>query len=451
MDLDLATLTLSSALRALAAGEFTPAQLSAACRERIERLNPQLRAFITICPPAEPTGSGPLAGIPIAVKDLFETAGILTTAGSLFFRDYVPPEDAPVVRSLKSAGAEIVGKTNLHEIALGVTNVNPHFGACRNPWDPACVSGGSSGGSAVAVATGMCLGALGTDTGGSIRIPAALCGVVGLKPTTGRVSLRGVIPLSWNLDHAGPLARSVEDAARLYQVIAGYDPSDPASVDASIEDALAHLDDGVTGWRVALAVGEYFEDLDGEVEAVVGQAAQVFTQLGAAVEKVDLSFLRQAALANTQMTQADGAAYHRQRLAESPDGFGEDVRARLEAGRALTSGEYAMARHTQAELRRRMTDFFAGYDVILTPTTPVAAPLIEGNDALVQARRLTRFTAPFNLTGLPALSLPCGQTSAGLPFGLQIAGRPWGEAGVLRAGRAYEKAVAPDGWKFPDI
>ena len=445
---DLSTLTLSAALQAFEHGELDPAELAAACLERIERHDPGLKAFITICPPAKPAGTGPLAGIPIALKDLFETAGIATTAGSLFFREYVPTEDAPVVQRLRTAGAVIVGKTNLHEIALGVTNVNPHFGICRNPWDRQRVSGGSSGGSAVAVATGMCLGALGTDTGGSIRIPASLCGVVGLKPTSGRVSLRGVIPLSWNLDHAGPLARTVRDAAILYQVIAGYDPLDPASIEQPVEEAIAGLDEGVAGWRVVLAAGDYFEDL-GEVGAAVRKAAQVFTQLGATVQQVDLTFLQQAALANGQMTQADGAAYHRQRLAESPEGFGEDVRARLEAGRTLSSGEYALARRTQAVMRRRMTTFFDDFDILLTPTTPVAAPLIEGSDALEQARRLTRFTAPFNLTGLPALSVPCGFTTGGLPVGLQLVGRPWGEARLLRAGRAFEKAFAPGGPIFP--
>jgi aspartyl-tRNA(Asn)/glutamyl-tRNA(Gln) amidotransferase subunit A len=380
----------------------------------------------------------PLCGIPLALKDLFETAGVRTTAGSKFFADHIPAEDAFVVRKLKAAGAVILGKTNLHEIALGVTGVNPHYGACHHPHDAARITGGSSSGNAAALASGMCLGALGTDTGGSIRIPASLCGVVGLKPTCGRVSLRGVIPLSWNLDHAGPMARGVRDAALLLQVIAGYDALDPACADVPVDDYLAHLEEGVAGWRIALAGGGYFDETDAEVGAAVQSAARAFASLGARVEQVELSWMREAALANGVMVQADAAAYHRERLAQHPDWFGADVRQRLQAGAACASTDYALARRTQAETRRKFENLFADYDILLTPTTPIPAPLIEGTDAIEQARRLTRFTAPFNLTGLPALSLPCGVTSAGLPVGLQIVSGAWQEAKVLRAGRAYE-------------
>ena len=227
---------------------------------------------------------------------------------------------------LKLAGAVILGKTNTHEIALGVTGVNPHFGAVKNPWDTSRVTGGSSSGSAAAVATGMCLGALGTDTGGSIRIPASLCGIVGLKPTYGRVSTVGVIPLSWNLDHVGPLARSVEDAARLLQVLAGFDSHDPGSANVPIGKYLSHLADGVRGWRIALGSGAFIQASDEAVLKAVEAATQVFTNLGATVEKVDLDFLEGAALANGRMTQADGAAFHKERLETEPDRFGEDVR-----------------------------------------------------------------------------------------------------------------------------
>lgn len=384
---------------------------------------------------------GELGGIPIAVKDMFEVEGILTTGGSKIFSDYVSRQDAHVISKLKAAGAAILGKTNMHEIALGVTGANPHYGACRNPWDVTRITGGSSSGSAAAVAAGMCLGALGTDTGGSIRIPAALCGVVGMKPTYGRVSLRGVIPLSWNLDHAGPMARTVRDVALLLQVIAGYDPLDPACVNLPVDNYLETIDQGVQGWRVALADGEYSADSDVEVLAAVEDAAKVFEQSGAVVTKADVSFLGEASLANGLMLQADAAAYHRQRLAEHPDWFGEDVRQRLQTGAAYSSTEYALARRTQVEMRRELEHFFADYDILLTPTTSIPAPPVEGTDAVEQARRLTRFTAPFNLTGLPALSLPCGFTSGGLPIGLQIIGRAWGEARVLQAGHSYEQAT----------
>ncbi len=446
MNIDL--ITLSHAVESVQRREINATDLAGLCLERIERLDPRFKAFISVQKPRGDVIDGPLAGIPIALKDLFETAGIPTTAGSKFFRDHVPASDAPVVEKLKSAGAFIIGKTNLHEIALGVTNDNPYFGTCRNPWDERRIPGGSSGGSAVAVATGMALGALGSDTGGSIRIPAALCGIVGLKPTYGRVSLRGVVPLSWNLDHAGPMGRCVRDVAQLLQVIAGYDPLDPCSQDARPDDYLSALGAGIEGWKVALATGEYFLGTDLEVQEAINQAAALLAGLGANVTEVDLSFLREAAIANSQMTQADAAAFHRQRLQDHPDWFGADVLQRLQNGVNLTSSEYSLARRTQSEMRLRMNEFFAEYDLLLTPTTPIAAPLIEGADAVEQARQLTRYTAPFNLTGLPALSVPCGFTSNGLPIGLQIIAGAWSEKKVLQAGWIFEKNISPR-FRFP--
>jgi aspartyl-tRNA(Asn)/glutamyl-tRNA(Gln) amidotransferase subunit A len=434
---------ISSALEQLRAGTLTAPGLTAACLQAIERLNPEINAFITVphSERSETRSKGALSGIPIAIKDLYETKGVRTTAGTTFFKDYLPENDAAVVEKLKAAGAFIAGKTNTHEIALGVTGVNPHYGAVRNPWDTARITGGSSSGSAAAVAAGMCLAAIGTDTGGSIRIPASLCGVVGLKPTYGRVSLRGVVPLSWNLDHAGPLTRTVKDAAMLLQVIAGYDELDPASANLPVADYLSDLEGGVRGWRIAVLTGDFAWGSDPDISEAVRAAAQVFESLGAQVEPVEMNFLREAALANGLIVQADGAAFHRERLAENPLGFGEDVRQRLQTGAALTSTEYSLARRTQTEMRRRMEIFFEKYDLLLTPATPIPALLIAGNDALEQARRLTRFTAPFNLTGLPALSVPCGFTPEGLPIGLQLVAGAWNEAKVLQAGQAFEQAT----------
>ncbi len=324
-----------------------------------------------------------------------------------------------------------------------MTNDNPHFGACRNPWDLERIPGGSSGGCAAALAARLCLGALGSDTGGSIRIPASLCGVVGLKPTRGRVSLRGVIPLSWNLDHAGPMARSARDAAILLQAIAGYDAEDPYSVNHPGEEYLMTLKKGVSGWRVALASDAFFAEADAEVLAAVQDAASVFVQLGAHVEEVPFPGAREAAQANGLMVTSDAAAFHRERLQNRPQDFGPDVLQRLQTGAAYTSTEYILARHAQTLLRHQFERFFAEYDILLTPTTPIAAPLRAGEDAVERARQLTRFTAPFNLTGLPALSLPCGFTREGLPIGLQIVSRSWAETQVLQAAYAYEQVT---GW-----
>lgn len=445
------SLTITTAVESMYGGKATAQALAESCFRQIESLNSKFNAFITVIEPQDafkaqtPMGTGPLTralrGIPIAVKDLFDTAGIRTTAGSKFFSDYVPDADAYVVEKLRQAGAIILGKTNTHEIALGVTGNNPHYGTARNPWDFTRIPGGSSSGSAIAVATGMALGALGTDTGGSIRIPASLCGIVGFKPTHGRVSLRGVFPLSWNLDHVGPLTKSVRDAALMLQVISVYDPVDPASIKMLTGDYLGHLIDDMEGRKIALGIGEYINAADPEVVSAVCKAAKVFESMGCRVQEVNVDWMRDAALANKIMTQSDGAAVHRDRLKEHPEMFGEDVRRRLEDGAKTTSTEYILARRTQTEIRKRCEHFFESYDVLVTPTTPIAAPTIEGHDAVEQAARLTRFTAPFNLAGLPALSVPCGFTQEGLPIGMQIVSRAWADAKALNAGYAFEQAT----------
>ena len=435
------------------AGELESGDLFAECLERIRTLNSQFNAFISVvgrapgamrAPQVSDGGAserGPLMGVPLAVKDLIDVAGLPTTGGSRFFGKEPAQRDAFVIQRLREAGALIIGKTNLHEIALGVTNNNPHFGACRNPWDTKRIPGGSSGGSAVAVATGMALGALGTDTGGSIRIPAALCGVVGLKPGYGRVSLRGVMPLSWNLDHVGPITRSVRDAALLLQCMDGFDEEDPGCVRRERDDLVGQLGAGIKGLKVGLAVGDYINMANAEVLAAVREAARVLQVLDAVITETEPPGLQAAARANLIMTQADAANFHADRLKTHPYWFGEDVRRRLEAGAISTATEYAAAHRTQAGVRRQLEIFFEQNDVLILPTTPIGAPLIEGQDAVEQARMLTRYTAPFNLTGLPALSVPCGFTQAGLPVGLQIVGAPWTEALVLRVGHAYEQAT----------
>ena len=454
--MDLTALSIHETAQLLKDKKISPVELTQAHLERIERLDQQVNSFLTLTPELALQQArqaeaeilrgeykGMLHGIPLGLKDLFETQGIRTTAGSTFFAAYIPESDAVVVEKLKQAGAVLLGKLNMHEIALGVTNENPHYGDCCNPWDLTRISGGSSGGNAAALAAGFCMGALGSDTGGSIRIPSALCGVVGLKPTCGRVSLRGVIPLSWNLDHAGPMTRSVQDTAILLQAIAGYDPQDAWSVDMPVDDYVRLPKQGIHGWRVALASSDYFSDMeivDKEVQAAVIRAAEMLEDLGAHVEPVPFPNVMEAAMANGLMTPADAAAFHHQRLEEKPQGFGPDVLKRLQAGAAYNSTEYSLARRIQTILRCEFNEFFHDYDLLLTPTTPITAPQRGSADAVARARLLTRFTSPFNLTGLPALSVPCGWSSEKLPIGLQIVGRAWTEAKVLAAGKLYEQA-----------
>jgi aspartyl-tRNA(Asn)/glutamyl-tRNA(Gln) amidotransferase subunit A len=370
---DLTHLTIAEAADLLARREIAAVELTEAHLRRIDAHDTHLNSFITVtsdhaltqarAADAELTRGvrrGPLHGIPLALKDLYDTAGIRTTAGSTFFADRIPDTDARAVTLLYQAGAVLLGKLNMHEWALGVTNINPHYGPSRNPWDPSRITGGSSGGAAAALAAGLCMGALGSDTGGSIRIPSSLCGIVGLKPTFGRVSLQGVIPLSWNLDHAGPMARTVTDAALLLQAIAGYDPDDPVSVALPVDNLLATLDAGVTGWRIALATDAHFGEADPEVISAVRRAATVFEELGARVEAVDLSQGREAAQMNALMTTSDAAAFHRDRLRDHPHRFGADVLARMERGAQFTStGVYP-----GASLSERMAP---------TPGTPLRA------------------------------------------------------------------------------
>ena len=450
--MDTQTLTITDALDLMGRGTITPQDLAEACFTQINRLNPKLNAYITVIPPKDsleaqqaPINTAALyralRGIPIAIKDLIDVEGIRTTAGSKFFADNIADQDAFVVEKLRQSGALINGKTNTHEIALGITGNNPHYGTARNPWNTERIPGGSSSGSAIAVATGMALGALGTDTGGSIRIPASLCGVVGFKPTRGRVSTRGVFPLSWNLDHVGPLTKCVKDAAIMLQVISAYDAIDPSSIKMLTGDYLGHLVDDMEGRKIAIGSGEFIETSDPEVLNAVRDTVKVFEAMGCKVEKVNVNWMRDAALANKTMTQSDGAAVHRDRLKEHPELFGDDIRRRLEDGANTTSTEYILARRTQAEVTKRCELFFESYDLLIIPTTPIAAPTIEGHDAVEQAGRLTRFTAPFNLTGLPALSIPCGFTSEGLPIGMQIIARAWADAKALNAGYAYEQVT----------
>lgn len=431
--------------------KLSPAELTKHCLERIEKLNPVLNAFITVTAESALAAAraaeseirqgnwrGPLHGIPIALKDLIDTAGVATTAGSALFQHRVPAADAEVVRRLKQAGAILLGKQNLHEFAYGGSSMISHFGEVRNPWNPAHIAGGSSGGCASAVAAGMCFAALGTDTAGSIREPAALCGIVGLKPTYGRVSARGVIPLSPSLDHVGPLTRTVSDAALALQAIAVPGPGAEGAPDFS-----AAMANPGSKMRIGVPRQFFYEDLDQEVETVIKKAISVLQDLGGIVHELELTVPTDRTLQS-----AESYAVHAENIARNPELYQPETLRRIRTGEKITAEEVLRCRRELAELRASVRSVFEEVDVLVTPTTPIAAPVIaelKQNPDLLRPREilLLRNTRPVNVWGLPAISVPCGFTSEGLPIGLQIIGLPWGEAGVLQVAHAFEQAT---GW-----
>jgi aspartyl-tRNA(Asn)/glutamyl-tRNA(Gln) amidotransferase subunit A len=393
---------------------------------------------------------GPLHGVPLAVKDLFATKGVRTTGGSKLLADWVPDHDAAVIERLNAAGAVLLGKTGMHELAYGTTSNNAHHGPVRNPWDPACHPGGSSGGSAAAVAAGLAYGALGSDTGASIRQPAACCGIVGLKPTFGRVSKFGALPLSWSMDHMGPMTRSVADAALMLQVLAGPDPRDPNCAERPVPDYSAGLDAGVEGKRIALARGFFFADCDPEVAAAVETAARTLEDLGATIEEIELPELDSAYLVGGITIACEATAYHAKNLRERPEAFSEELRGSLELGAFYTAVDYLQAQRVRRQVSEAIHSAMAPFDAVLSPTCPVPATPIGESPSAHNALR-HRNTTPFNLTGQPAISIPCGLTGAGLPIGLQIAGRAFDEAGILAIARAYEAASGWQGRHPPDF
>ena len=393
---------------------------------------------------------GPLHGVPLGLKDLIYTRGVRTTMGSAFFAEYVPDHSATVARKLEEAGSILIGKTNTHEFAYGPTGDRSYFGATRNPHDRRRITGGSSGGSGAAVAAGLCYGALGSDTGGSIRIPASLCGTVGMKSTFGRVSKQGVFPLCWSLDHVGPLTRTVRDNAIMLNALAGHDPEDLHSVDRPAEDFTRDLETGLGGARIGLPSSFYFEHVDEEVEARIREAAEVFVSSGAEVREVEIPNLWDTLIAQRLILGTEAYAVHEERLKTTPEKFGEEVRERLMDGERPKAYRYANARR-RGMLATDEFDFaLEGVDVILTPTLPIAATEIDqrevkmGDYGELVRSALTRLTGPTDLTGHPSLSVPCGETAMGLPVGLQLIGRRFDEATLYRFGHAYEEAVDPD-------
>ncbi|MCH8345482.1 MAG: Asp-tRNA(Asn)/Glu-tRNA(Gln) amidotransferase subunit GatA [Chloroflexi bacterium] len=453
---DIARLSITEAAALIRKRKLSPVELTESCLQRIGSLDARLRAFITVTREdalatahqaataiAGGNYKGPLHGIPFALKDLFDTAGVLTTAGSKIMAERVPQEDAEATARLKAAGAILLGKLNMHEFAFGITGVNPHYGGTYNPWDTTRMSGGSSSGAGAAIASAMTLGALGTDTGGSIRAPASLCGITGLKPTYGRVSRRGIVPLSWALDHAGPMARSAADAAIILKVIAGHDPHDETSSEEPVPDYTEALKDRrLKRLRIGVPQEYFFDNVDDEVLKAIHAAILVLRDdLKAEVSEVSLPHIAEAPAAVSAIMLPEALAYHKRWLAERPQDYGEDVRARLEMGLLYPAVSYVQAQRFRSliveEWRQKVFD---RVDLLAVPTTPVPAPSLDEND-LQTTLTLTRFTGPFNLTGLPAISIPCGFTNGGLPIGLQLVGRWWDEATVLRAAHAYQQAT----------
>jgi aspartyl-tRNA(Asn)/glutamyl-tRNA(Gln) amidotransferase subunit A len=432
--------------------EVSPVDLTRDCLDRIEKLNPALNAFVTVTAEAAMAAAraaeaeifrgewrGPLHGIPIAIKDLIDTKGTLTTAASAMHQNRVPAEDADVVRRLRQAGAVMLGKNNLHEFAYGGSSLVSFFGDMHNPWNEAHITGGSSGGSAAAVAAGLCYAAIGTDTAGSVREPAALCGCVGIKPTYGRVSCRGVIPLSWSLDHVGPLAASVGDAATVLQAIAGYDALDIYSVDVPVSDYVSGIGEGAKTLRVGVPRQHFFDDLHDEVRSAAEQALVVIRTLVASVLELNIQVPT-----NRNVQAPESYAYHAENIARAPELYQPETLRRIKTGEKISAAEYIQGRHEQERERRRALQFFSDVDLLITPTTPIPAPAIadlrKNPEALRPAELvLLRNTRPFNVWGLPTISVPCGFTKSGLPIGLQIAGSHWREDLVLRLAYAYEQ------------
>jgi aspartyl-tRNA(Asn)/glutamyl-tRNA(Gln) amidotransferase subunit A len=434
--------------------EVSPVELTKSCLDQIEKLNPTLNAFITVTAElalaqaraaedeiGRGNWRGPLHGIPLALKDLIDTAGIRTTAASALFEDRVPAEDAEVVRRLKNAGAVLLGKQNLHECAYGGSSMISYYGEVRNPWNPSCIAGGSSGGSAASVAAGLGYAAIGTDTAGSVREPAALCGIVGLKPTYGRVSTRGVIPLSLSLDHVGPLARTASDAAVLLQAIAAHDARDANSVDAPVPDYLAALREELKPLKIGIPRKFFYEELDREVASSVEQAIGIVSALGN-----DLFEIVIEVPTDRTLQAAEAYAYHAKFVSRSPELYQPETLRRIRSGEEISADEFEKRRRELKQIRSSIHKAFEKVDALLTPTAPVPAPAIDElkrNPELLRPCELLllRNTRPVNVWGLPAISIPCGFTSAGLPVGLQIIGPHWREDRVLRLAHAYEQAT----------
>ena len=457
-DTQLHYLSIRQAGELIQRGELSPVELTRACLDRIQATDDRLHSFILLLADEALAQArtaeaevlrgaykGPMHGIPFALKDLYDTAGVRTTAGSQVDIDRVPSEDATTTARLKEAGGILLGKLAMHEFALGGPDWTTPFEPARNPWNLDHITGGSSSGSGSSVASGQCLGALGSCTGGSIRGPASLCGIVGLKATYGRVSRFGVVTLSWSQDHAGPMTRTVEDTAFMLQAIAGHDPRDPTSSRAPVPDYSRSLREDIRGVKIGLPRHYFFDDdpsVSREVVAKVEQAVAVLEELGAHVEEVTLPSLDYVRAANSVIMVSEAFAYHEPNLKTRPQDFGQIVRGRFRIGGLMSASDYLQAQRVRTWARRDFAEVMKTVDYLVTPTMTQPAPAFEGYDP-ISATRGKSFTAPFNVTGLPAISVPCGFSEGGLPIGMQIAGKPFDEPGVIQAAYTYQQYA---GW-----
>ena len=453
---ELSYLDIIEASNGLRRKEFSPVELTQACLERIEAIDDKLHSFITVTADSAleqarrveqelraGTDRGSLHGIPIALKDLYATKGVRTTCHSAVLQDWIPDEDATAAVKLSQAGTVLLGKLGMHEFAFGGPSVDAPFPAVRNPWNIAHIPGGSSSGSGAALAAGLCLGSLGSDTGGSIRTPSSHCAVVGMKPTYGRVSRYGVVPLSWSLDHTGPMARRVEDCAVLLQAIAGYDPKDSVSANVPISDFRAELKNGIKSLRVGVPRAHWFDENRGtepETERLFDDALKTLESLGVTVVEIDGRPFSLARKANQTILVAEAYAYHEKRFQEAPQKFGSSVRRRMLEGAFLSAADYISALRARTALNEQIRANFSRVDVFATPTAPRPPEAFEAIDPNEQNLRPS-FTNPFNLTGLPAISLPCGFTKDNLPVGLQIVAQPFRESTAFRVAYAYEQGT----------
>lgn len=452
----LTDLTLSQASALLQEGSVSPVELVNACLDRIAATEGLVRAFAALVPDRalhdaeraeRELASGkirsPLHGIPVALKDLIETRGIRTTAGSRILENWVPERNATVAQRLDDAGTVLLGKVTTHEFAMDVFTP-----PTRNPWDLDRMPGGSSGGSAAAVAASMCFGAIGTDTAGSVRIPAALCGVSGLKPTYGRVSRAGVVPFSWSLDHVGPIARSASDLALLLEAIAGWDPRDPSSARQVVPHYASELEDGLIEVRIGVPREFFFDRVDGEVVGAFEAAIAVLEGLGAQVAEVSIPTARMAPIVGDVISFPEVSVYHRRWLRERPDDYSASTRANLELGELILATDYVQAQRVRALIVAEFLDVLQAVDALAVPTTPAVAihvgertVTVEGGAPENALDAFCRLTYAANVTGLPALTIPCGSSAEGLPIGLQLIGRPYEEGRVLRVGWAYQEVT----------